>query len=178
MSVWLQASRMVGKFEGDKKGSSAGQPQPKQLTNSRRGNTPTNEQIQGGQFKAKPVPMSNTTKDTTQNQKQAKAQQNQAKQAQKQVKPQQNQPKQTQKNTAKTANTSAKNAQQTTKTTANDTKQTAKSSTKDAKQTTQKTAKDTKANVTQAKSQANNISSKTTKRDNDPWGMNAPRKAW
>ena len=75
---------MVGKYEGDKKGASAGQPQPKQLTNSRRGNTPTNEQNQG-QFKARPAPTGQNVKESSQiqNQKQTKTQQNQAKQAQK-----------------------------------------------------------------------------------------------
>ena len=76
---------MVGKYEGDKKGSSAGQPQPKQLTNSRRGNTPTNTEQNQGQFKARPVPTGQSVRESSQyqNQKQTKTQQNQAKQAQK-----------------------------------------------------------------------------------------------
>ena len=76
---------MVGKYEGDKKGSTAGQPQPKQLTNSRRGNTPTNTEHNQGQFKGKPAPVGQSVRDSSQyqNQKQTKTQQNQAKQAQK-----------------------------------------------------------------------------------------------
>lgn len=102
---YLWASKMVGKYEGDKKGASAGQPQPKQLTNSRRGNTPTNTEQNQGQFKARPVPTGQSVRESSQyqNQKQTKSQQNQAKQAQKTTS------KQSPQTSAKTAQKNVKN---------------------------------------------------------------------
>ena len=158
---------MVGKYEGDKKGASQQQTPTKTLINSRRGNTPTGtEQQNQGQFKARPAPAANTTKDAGQSQKQTKAQQYQAKQPKKQ-------------DNKQSPKTSANDRRQSTKTSANDARQTAKTSAKDAKQTAKTSAKDNKQvkNATQAKSQVNNVSSKAGQKK-DPFAMNSTRKNW